>query len=294
MKHAQDSRLRPLIYRDGRILSSREILVRRLDPGRIHGRGVFETLRYSRGVILFLDEHVRRMWRGLKYLKLTPPFFPRYLKSLAQDMLTGSGFKEARVRLMIWQARRCMHWAIVALPYRPLSEEQYRRGFRLGVSLWQIPPGADRSHVKPLPYRPYAAAYQAAVRHGFDEALMLNSAGWIAEASRANVFFVRGNALWTPALGGGCLKGVTRQQVLQLARGRGFACREVKIFPRQISSLDEVFVTNSLLGIMPVVRFHNSLIGSGRPGSRTRLLRRKYLRYCREHIKACRIRNKNL
>jgi branched-subunit amino acid aminotransferase/4-amino-4-deoxychorismate lyase len=128
-------------------------------------------------------------------------------------------------------------------------------------------------------------ARREAVRAGADEALLLNSAGRVAELAAANIFAVRGKVLLTPDLTEGALPGITRRLVIQLAARRGLACRELRLTRRMLRVASEIFATNSLLEVCPVSRLDGRPVGAGAPGPVTAMLQAAY----REEVgKRCR------
>ena len=109
-----------------------------------------------------------------------------------------------------------------------------------------------QGRVKSLDYAVFARAYQKAAARGYDEALLVNAKGHVLEASRANLFIARANILLTPPLSCGCLDGITRGRVIQEAVQQGIAVREENLTVRDIINSDGAFVTNALIGLMPL------------------------------------------
>jgi branched-chain amino acid aminotransferase len=137
---------------------------------------------------------------------------------------------------------------IAALPYKISNKKIYRVGLiktrRAANDRW--------SNVKSLDYGVFAGAYAQAQKQGFDEALLLNRKGYIFEASRANIFWIKDKILYTPPLSSGCLKGITRQQVLKQARDLKISVKEENLTPEILKNSDFAFITNSLIGIKPI------------------------------------------
>ena len=189
--------------------------------------------------------HLKRLRAGLKILGIkTPSIDPSVLKEVWHRNHLSCG----RVRLMVWQEGNQTHVMVVALPLKVSSNKKYR------VCLVKTNRIAnDRlADLKSLDYGLFARANTRARAKGFDEALLLNRSGHIFEASRANIFWIKGKVLYTPPLSSGCLNGITRQQVIQHAKSSKIFVKEKNLTPEILKESDAAFLTNSLIGIKPI------------------------------------------
>ena len=184
--------------------------------------------------------------------------------------------KNTRVRLTIWQDHKKTHASIVILPYEPFSRRKYEEGFKAVISPIRSHRSSRWSWVKSLDCLFLWQAYAEAKSKGYDEALILNAKGYLAEASRSNIFFVVKAELWTPALACGCLRGITRKVVITIARRMGMKVRTIPIKPEALGYAQEAFLTNSLLEIMPLTSVNGRRIGSGWAGPVTLQILRRY------------------
>jgi len=132
------------------------------------------------------------------------------------------------------------------------------------------------SRVKSLNYLDNLLAREEARRQSADEALLLNSQGFVAEGSGSNVFLVMGDDLLTPSVQSGALPGITRQVVLELAAEVGLGAKEAEVEPEALFHATEAFLTSSLKEVMPLTRLDGRAIGSGQPGPVSVRLRRLY------------------
>ncbi len=259
------------IWLDGKFVEAKPSLVESLTPGILKAKGVFETMRVDDGQIVFLKEHLRRMSRGLKVLDLKSSVSFFTIRRNISRLLKVNGLKDVRVRLMVWQKAGRLHFAVICQPLQPLTARQYTKGFKA-----MLANGHRRRTavpIKSLDYGIFRKSLQRARAAGFDEALLFNSKGELVEGSRTNIFLVKDNVLLTPPIKSGCLPGVTRQIVLDRARQLKLhrAIRPLK--PQDLLESDEAFVTNALIGIMPLTRLGSKQIGPGKPGPVTRRLR---------------------
>jgi branched-subunit amino acid aminotransferase/4-amino-4-deoxychorismate lyase len=132
------------------------------------------------------------------------------------------------------------------------------------------------SRVKSLNYLDNLLAREEARRKGADEAILLNTRGLVAEGSASNVFLVGSEGLLTPSIESGALPGITRAAVIELAREAGIDCAEGDVEAATLAGAAEAFLTNSVMGVMPLTRLDGHPIGGGGPGSTTRAIRHLY------------------
>ncbi|MBI5416232.1 MAG: aminotransferase class IV family protein [Candidatus Omnitrophica bacterium] len=261
------------LWLDGKLVAAKPTLLESLTPGVLKAKGVFETMRVANGKAALLAAHLKRMSRGLKVLDLTPPKSFSTIPENIPRLLKVNRLKNARARLMVWQKNGRVHAAIIAEPLSPPTARQYKEGFKA-----MLTNGHRRQTpvpVKSLDYAIFRKSLRKPRAAGFDEALLLNSKGELVEGSRANIFLVKDNVLLTPPVKSGCLPGIMRQAVLDRARGLKIRCRLRPLQPRDLFEADEAFVTNALLGVMPLTRLGSKPIGTGKPGPVTRRLRRQ-------------------
>ncbi|MBN1869708.1 MAG: aminotransferase class IV [Candidatus Omnitrophica bacterium] len=278
------------IFLDGRMIKADTALMNSLEPGVIKGKGVFETMRVRGAEIENLKEHLGRLDRGLTFFKMRSPYAQEKLKFCLTHTLKANHLQGARVRLAVWRERRRLRMAIVCRRFEGYPRDKYRKGFNAVVSDIRRLKTRD-FHIKSLNYRCFREAFIKAKAAGYDEAVLLNSRGKIIEGSRTNIFFVQKGTLYTPAVKEGCLNGITRQQVIQYARKAKIPFRAVAADVRRLFHADEAFVTNSLMGIMPLTSVGKRRIGAGSPGPVTRKLLDMY---CRKSHSSCPVCDKSV
>ncbi|HEY8910516.1 MAG TPA: aminotransferase class IV [Desulfosporosinus sp.] len=221
----------------------------------LFGFGIFETLLITEKGALFVDLHWQRMNKGANFLDLklpdknlwleriqefieqTPKTFPYALR-----VTLSGGAPEAHLPSQLLLHKRL-------LPYTPA---QYTSGIGLHVLPSLRNEHSPLTAIKSTNYLENILAKQEAKRNGADEGLWLNTTGYIAEGTMSNLFFIKGETLYTPSLSSGCLPGTRRQLVLSLAQTLQLPTYEGLYTLSDLLEANEIFMTNALMGIMSV------------------------------------------
>ena len=236
------------ILLNGQILKADKARLHSFTPGILKARGVFETMRVDRREIFDFKDHLKRMRKGLNFFHLKMPYSARRWIDHIQELLGLNNLKEARVRLMVWRGKNTTQSAVICQAMKK-QKKRWKVIIQKVKGLEQRPSG-----IKSLDYSLFRKNLLKAREKGYDETILVNESGYLAEGTRSNLFFVKDKILYTPSLQCGCLRGITRQHVLQSAKKLGMICKEIKAAPDRLLSADEAFVTNSIVGIMPLVR----------------------------------------
>jgi len=276
------------LYLNGSLVRRDEATISVLDPAVVHGRALIETFRSHKGRVFRLAQHFERLCIGGPALSLTIPITLPDLEAAVDDVLARNETPDARLRLTVSagpdplvlrepQDERRTNVILTAAPLTDYPPELYKRGMYATVA------DVRRNETSPLSRIKCAAglldsvlARERAREAGFDEAIMLNTRGSVAEASVANVFVVRKGRLLTPTIESGALPGVTRAAVLDLARDSGIEAAETEVTLDSLRTSDEAFLTNSVMGVMPLTRLEGAPIGNDSVGQLTEQLSQRY------------------
>jgi branched-chain amino acid aminotransferase len=266
-----------LVYLDGAFIAEGEARVAATGVGVLFGRGVFETMRAREGRVFRLDAHVDRMRDGARVLGIDPPDADA-VAAAAGGLVRRLGLDDARVRATLAAGPPGGRPSLLvqARPATDYPADLYERGMTAVLAAVRRNETSPLSRVKSLNCLDNVLARDDARDRGAGEALLLNTRGLIAEGSVTNVFAVTGGGLVTPPLGDGALPGVTRAVVLDVARASGLAATERSLTPQELRSADEAFLTNAVMGVMPLVSVDGSAIGAGQPGETTRAVMSLY------------------
>lgn len=236
------------------------------DRGLTLGDGLFETILAQDGALIWLEEHLKRLADGCATLGLPAPDLAQARRLCLQAAATVMGRAAVRLTLTAGsggrgldrpaqpQLRLLATAAAAPLPSGPAA---------MITATVRRNEGSPASGLKTLAYLDNVLARAEARSAGADEALMLNNRGQIACASAANVFWIKGSRLFTPAPGCGVLTGIAREKAIQLAPSLGLEPVEIAEGAQALARVDAIFMTNSLIGVRPVARLDGvEIIGS--------------------------------
>ncbi|MDH5671586.1 MAG: aminotransferase class IV [Myxococcales bacterium] len=275
------------VYIDGEIHDGERATISVDDHGLLYGDGIFEGIRAYGGRPFRLEAHLERMAYGARALGLSLPGGLEGLREAVERVVEAHGGDEIYLRLVVTRGRgplgidptRCERPSLfcIADTIALFDEERRRAGLSMITSSVRRP-AADvlDPRIKSLNYLNNVMAKAEARRQGVDEALMLNGRGQVAEATVANVFVVQGGQLKTPPTSDGCLDGVTRATVLELAAELGIDSRVETLGRIDLFSADEVFVTGTGAGILRVSSLDGQALGGRELGPITERLLAAY------------------
>lgn len=276
-----------LVSINGQIVAEQDAKISVLDHGLLYGDGLFEGIRVRAGRIFRLDQHLARLQLGARMIGLDLPFAAEEQARIITDSVRAFGQREAYVRLLVTRGEGplgvdptiCKKPTVVCIVAEIglFTAEQRAQGLAMLTSSYRRPnPDVQDVAIKTLNYLGSVLAKQEARQRGADEALLLNQSGRVAEAAVANVFALRGRTLLTPPALDGCLEGINRAAVMDLARGLGFTVAEQSLGRRELLVADEVFLTGSGAGVIGVRSLDGRAIGRGQTGEVTLDLERRH------------------
>jgi 4-amino-4-deoxychorismate lyase len=242
------------------------------DEGFLRGRGAFETTRVYGGAPFRLEEHLARLGESARRLGL-PDVDPAELAELARSAVAAAGAGEAMLRVYATPGRegRGKPLALVFVAELPPGlEEQRRKGIRLASVRLGIEPPWPLGGVKSTSYALNMVAVDDARRRGADDAVFLARGDIVLEGPTTNVWWRRGDTLFTPALELGVLAGVTRAVLVDAAPALGYRVEEGTYPLAELAAAEEAFTSSSVREVMPVVAVDGSAVGDGRPGPTAR------------------------
>jgi branched-chain amino acid aminotransferase len=252
-----------VIWMDGEYVNWPDAKVHVLTHGLHYASGVFEGERAYGGVIFKLDEHTRRLHESARLLGFEIPWSVEAINKACNELLVKQGLEDAYVRPIAYRGSEMMgvsaqhnkiHLAIAVWDWPSYFKPEERlKGIRLDMAKYRRPDPAtapSKSKASGL-YMICTISKHEAERKGYADALMLDWRGQIAEATGANVFFVKDGVLHTPTPD--CfLDGITRRSVIDLAKARGYKVVERAIRPEEMAGFQECFLTGTAAEVTPV------------------------------------------
>jgi branched-chain amino acid aminotransferase len=293
----------PTAWLDGQYIDEPTATISLRDTGLLHAAGVFTTMRAYDGVVFRMDLHLARLRRSCEALFIPLQHKDETLLAAAAELLERNGLPAARLRLTVTRGvaeqdplhgmRLSPTAFLTATELQPYPKEYYDRGLTvILLDDQKLNPYDMQAGHKTLNYFSRLAALRTANQRGAGEALWFNVHNFLQSGSISNVFIVKDGVLLTPPTPAdlldpqvaaevpypksATLPGVTRRTVLELAARDDIPARPAAIDVNQLLDADEAFVTNSIMGVMPVCRFERKAIGEDKPGEVTRLLAAAY------------------
>lgn len=256
------------VWIDGRITDRATLSA--LDSSVQIGLGLFEVLRAYDGVPFLLDRHLARMRKSARHFGLQLRWSDASIERGVISLLRALKLKSAYVRLVLTAGGSFL---IRAATLPAIPAKWYREGAAVDYAPWRRDPGAPLYGHKTLNYLENVLTLARARAKGLADCLFLSMDGRVLEGCVTNVFLVKGGRIQTPALEG-ILPGVTRGEVIRLARSMSIPVEERRLMPRDFERADEVFLTNALIEVLPISRVGSRRIGP--PGPVTRSLMAGY------------------
>lgn len=276
------------VYIDGKFYEKQDARISVFDHGLLYGDGVFEGIRSYNRLVFKLREHVDRLFESAHSIMLEIPLKKEELIKAVLLTLKKNGLKDAYIRLVVTRGvgdlgldpRKCFGKAsiiIIADKIALYPEKFYKQGlFLITVPTIRNLPEALNPQIKSLNYLNNILAKIEAANAGCDEAIMLDSLGYVAECTGDNIFIVKDNHLYTPPQCMGTLRGITRDTILEIARKIRVPAHEHVITRHEVYISDECFLTGTAAQVVPVVKVDGRIIGAGRPGKLTLTLMKKF------------------
>ncbi|MDT1060707.1 branched-chain amino acid aminotransferase [Paracoccus sp. CPCC 101403] len=253
------------IWMDGELVDWRDAKVHILTHALHYASSVFEGERCYSGKIFKGHEHSLRLIESARLLDIESPYTAEEIDRAKQEVLDANGFTDAYVRVVMWRgsgsdmgvsaARNPVRMAVAAWEWGSYYGDAKWQGAKLDIAKWKrpspetIPTAAKAAGL----YMICTMSKHAAEAKGCSDALFMDYRGYVAEATGANVFFVKDGEVHTP-LADAFLNGITRQTIIQLLKDKGVAVHERHILPEEVSGFQECFLTGTAAEVTPVAQ----------------------------------------
>jgi branched-chain amino acid aminotransferase len=280
------------LWFDGKLVAWEDAKIHALNHGLHYASSVFEGERLYNGRVYKLEEHTARLFESARILGMKIPYTKDEINKATLEAVGAQGFSDAYIRPVVWRGSEQMsvaapnatiHVAIAVWTWPSYFDPKEKlKGIRLEISKWRRPaPDTAPTQAKAAGlYMICTISKHEAEERGYNDAMMLDYRGYVAEATGANMFFVKNGELHTP-IADCFLNGITRQSVIALARARQIPVIERHIRPEELSDFSECFLTGTAAEVTPV-----SEIGPYRfkPGAICALLMNTYAEEVRRPV----------
>jgi len=277
---------------NGEIFSPEDAKISVFDHGLLYGDGVFEGIRFYNGRIFKFDEHIDRLDESARHIILTLPMSLDEIKRETIKTIKASGMENGYIRLIVTRGIGTLGISpytcakaqlIIIIDVISLYPEEL---YKTGMEIITVPTQRNMSEavsprVKSLNYLNNVLAKIEAVNSGFEEAIMLNKYGFVAECTGDNIFIVKNRTVMTPPAYMGALDGITRNTVMEIAtemeKKMNISVKQRVMSRHDVFSSDECFLTGTAAEVIPVTKVDGRPIGTGKVGEITETLRKAFV-----------------
>ena len=273
-------------YVDGQLVPVAEAKISLFDWGFLHSDATYDVAGVLKGKFFRLDDHIERFFASMEKLRMSIPHSRSDLRAILSDCVRVSGLRDAYVEMICTRGqpqpgsrdpRTCTNqFFAFAIPFVWIATfEKQKEGLHLIISRWQrIPPESVDSTVKNYHWLDMVMGLFEAYDRGGETVVVVDAYGNLVEGPGFNVFAVNGSTLTTP--GQGVLEGMTRRTTIELAPECGYDVLLRNLPAVEALAADEVFITTTAGGLIPITKIDEQAIGAGAPGPVTRKLQKRY------------------
>ncbi len=276
-----------MVYINGIFYTKEEAKVSVYDHGYLYGDGIFEGIRIYNGKIFRLHDHITRLFESARGVFMDIGLSPDEMEGIVLEGASRYSRNEGYIRLVVSRGegllgidpQSCKKATIVIIydGIQLFPKEYYEKGIALITSSWaRVPVQSLDTHIKSLNYLNNILAKIEARRNGCFESIMLTTEGFVCECTTDNIFIIKNKVIKTPSLHHGCLDGITRKTVMELAIILNITVQEATLTRNDLYCADECFLTGTGAEIMPVASIDGAIIGTGEPGNITKKIINAY------------------
>ena len=264
------------VFLNGTLVDADKAKVGVTDSSYLYGIGLFETMRAVGGKVFRLGDHLRRLNGSAEALSIFNSYSDEQIAEAIDQLLTANNVTEARLRLSLSNgpiqpdATAQTNLLITSPPFTPYPAEYYAKGVRVTLTDFRQSSKDPYAGHKTTCYGPRLTALKNAHEKLAAEALWFTTENALAEGCISNVFLVKDGALYTPPVNAPVLPGIARKTVLEIAEAENIECHEETLSVNDLLGADEVFLTNVIMEVLPVVAVEAHTVADGKPGKLTK------------------------
>lgn len=273
------------VFLNNELIDAEKAGVSVADSGLLYGAGLFETMRSRNGVVFRLPDHLDRLFQSAAALSIAHSYDKQYIGRAIDQVLEANQLRDARLRLTLTggplaesEEQRKATLLITATEFRPYPADYYKTGVLVVLCPFRQNQTDPTCGHKTTCYYPRLLALNLARQRKAAEALWFTTDNRLAEGSVSNVFLVKNSILHTPPVQTPVLPGIARKTVLQLAQQQSLETVERDLTINDLLEADEVFLTNVIMEVMPVIQVERHTVGDGKVGPLATRLRESLVR----------------
>jgi len=271
------------VFLNDGLVESSKAKVSVTDAGLLYGMGLFETMRACNGVVFALDAHLDRLFGSAKKLSIGNTYTREFITEAINKTLEANKLKDARLRLTITggsastdQDEPKPTLLITATEFKPYPPEYYKKGVMVVLCPYKQNASDPVYGNKTTSYMSRMLGLKFAHQNKAAEALWFTTDNRLAEGCISNVFLVKDSAIFTTPMNTPVLPGIARKTVIELAKQNAMRCSEKNLTINDLLDADEVFLTNVIMQVMPVVKVEKHDISDGKVGPVAKELRKRF------------------
>ena len=270
------------VYLNGKLVDADKATVGVTDSSYLYGIGLFETMRAVGGKVFRLTDHLRRLNGSAEVLSIFNSYSDEQIGEAIDQLLEANKVTEARLRLELsngpigTDGTAQTNLLITSPPFTPYPAEYYAKGVRVTLTDFRQSSKDPYAGHKTTCYGPRLMALRNAHEKLAAEALWFTTENALAEGCISNVFLVKDGQLYTPPVNTPILPGIARKTVIEIAEQENIECLEQPLGVNDLLGADEVFLTNVIMEVLPVVAVEAHTVGEGKPGPIAKKLAKKY------------------
>ena len=271
------------VFLNDKIIDIDKAYISATDSGFLYGAGLFETMRSCNGIVFALADHLDRLFFSANALSIDIHYDREYITDAVNKVLQANKLTNARLRLTLTggpmstsDEDRKPTLLVTATKLQPYPPEYYKKGVLVVLCPFRQNPNDPTSGHKTTSYYSRMIALKIAHLNRAAEALWFTTDNRLAEGCISNVFLVKDSALYTPPLKTPVLAGIARKTIYQIAIENSIKLVEKDLSIDDVLAADEIFLTNVIMQVLPVVSVEKHIVGKGKPGPMSQELREKF------------------
>jgi len=271
------------VFLNDRLIDIDKACISVTDSGLLYGAGLFETMRSHNGIVFALVDHLDRLFFSAQALSINNPYDRKYITDAIYQVLRANKLTDARLRLTLTngpmsesEEQRKATLLITATKLQPYPPEYYKKGVTVVLCPFRQNPAEPIYGHKTINFYPRMLALNQAHQKRAAEALWFTIDNRLAEGCISNVFLVKDSVLYTPPIRTPVLAGVSRKTVCQIALKNSIKFIEKDLYIDDLLKANEVFLTNVIMQILPIIKVEKHTVGDGKVGPMTKKLQKYF------------------